>query len=138
MSATTALHIDSRRPRIDGRERTSERVRPTLYLVRGTHSTRTGIPFLLLISGILIMALAASTLLNAAMARTAFDMQRKQVELNVISDHIDTVRSQVQDVSAADNLAARATELGMVPAGAPGVVDLTTSHLSAGQSAKAK
>ena len=44
--------------------------------------------------------------------------------LNVINDHIDTVSTQVEDQAAPDHLAQRATELGMVPAGVPRVVDL--------------
>ncbi|MCL3778255.1 hypothetical protein H6X68_11395 [Actinomyces sp. 186855] len=74
--------------------------------------------------------------LNATMADTAFKMQQAQIRLNILNDHIDTVRSQVQDASAADSLAQRATELGMVPAGAPGVVDLTTGTVSGGSAAK--
>nr|WP_300337715.1 hypothetical protein [Actinomyces sp.] len=132
MSATTALRAPSRRPEATPQER------PALYVVRGIAPARSTVPFIMVVVLILAGALAASMLLNASMAATAFRMQSAQVELNVVNDHIDTVRSQVQDASAADHLTQRATELGMVPAGAPGVVDLGSSQLSAGQAATAK
>ena len=58
--------------------------------------------------------------------------------INVVNDHIDTVRSQVEDAAAPDHLARRAGELGMVPAGVPGVIDLTDSSLSGGRAADGK
>ncbi|WP_235954423.1 hypothetical protein [Actinomyces faecalis] len=132
MSATSAMRAPSRRPA------PAESERPALYVVRGIAPARSTVPFLMVVVLILAGALAASMLLNASMATTAFRMQSAQAELNVVNDHIDTVRSQVQDASAADHLTQRATELGMVPAAAPGVVDLTSSSLSAGQAAVAK
>ena len=40
--------------------------------------------------------------------------------------------------AASDHLARRAGELGMVPAGVPGVIDLTDSSLSGGRAADGK
>ncbi|WP_249369919.1 MULTISPECIES: hypothetical protein [unclassified Actinomyces] len=116
--------------------RTESAPRPTLYAVRGLAPARTSLPLILVVILILVAALASSMVLNATMADTAFKMQQAQIRLNILNDHIDTVRSQVQDASAADSLAQRATELGMVPAGAPGVVDLTTGTVSGGSAAK--
>ena len=87
---------------------------------------------------ILAGALVASMVLNAQMTETAFRMQGTQAELNIVNDHIDTVRSQVEDAAAPDHLARRAGELGMVPAGVPGVIDLTDSSLSGGRAADGK
>ncbi|WP_243856679.1 MULTISPECIES: hypothetical protein [Actinomyces] len=115
--------------------RTERAPRPTLYVVRGIAPARASLPFLLVVVLILLGALASSMILNATMADTAFRMHEAQIRLNILNDHIDTVRSQVQDVSAADSLAQRATALGMVPAGAPGVVDLTTGTVSGGTAA---
>lgn len=105
---------------------------PELRVVRGVVPARATLPFLLLVVVILAGALIASMILNAQMADTAFKMKAAQVELNVLSDHIETVRADVQDVSAPDALAARAAELGMVPAAAPGVVDLNSSTVAGG------
>ena len=132
MSAMTALRAPSRRPE------TAPQERPALYVVRGFAPARSTVPFIMVIVLILAGALAASMLLNASMAATAFRMQSTEVELNVVNDHIVTVRSQVEDASAASSLTKRAAELGMVPAAAPGVIDLGASHLSAGQVATAR
>lgn len=111
--------------------------RPELRVVRGVVPSRRTLPFLVLVIGILACALVSSMLLNARMADTAYKMKTAQVELNVLNDHIETVRADVQEASAADTLAARAAELGMVPAAAPGVVDLADSTLAGGSAAEA-
>lgn len=114
----------------------AERERPQLYVVRSLVPSRTTLPFLLLIVVILAGALVSSMVLNAQMAETAYQMQEAQIELDVVRDHVETLRHDVQVASAPDSLAARAEGLGMVPAAPPGVVDLTTSTLAGGTPAK--
>ncbi|WP_303325018.1 hypothetical protein [Actinomyces radicidentis] len=123
----------ARRPR--ARREASESEQPQLYVVRGLAPARSTLPFILLIVAILIGALATSMVLNARMAGTAYKMQKAQIELNVVNDHIDTVQGQVLDESSPEQLAQRAAALGMVPAQAPGVVDLTSSTVSGGTAA---
>lgn len=106
--------------------------RPTLEVVRSIAPARATLPFLLLVVTILAAALVTSMVLNARMAQTAFEMQTMREKLNVINDHIDTVSTQVEDQAAPDHLAQRATELGMVPAGVPGVVDLGAGQVVGG------
>ena len=147
-SGLDTLREDSRSWSVDGsaarvrqaRPRPEEdgRTRPSLHVVRGQAPARATLPFLLLVVLILAGALVASMVLNARMAETAFRMQGTQAELNVVNDHIDTVRSQVEDAAAPDHLARRAGELGMVPASVPGVIDLTDSSLSGGRAADGK
>ena len=105
-------------------------------MVRSVVPRRSTVPFILLVSMILVGALAASMLLNAHMAGIAFKMKAAQVELNVINDHIDTVRSQVEQASSSEALAERASQLGMVPAGSPGVVDLSSAAVTGGAPAE--
>ena len=142
--STAAARV--RRPRTDdiapsGRRSTARdqvrqsRERPRLHVVRGVAPARATMPFLLVVVAILVGTLAASMLLNAKMADTAYKMKAAQVELNVLNDHIETVRSDVQEASSPDSLTSRASELGMVPAAAPGVVDLSDSTLSGGAAA---
>ena len=120
--STAAARV--RRPRTDdiapsGRRSTARdqgREQPQLHVVRGVAPARSTLPFLLVVVTILVGALAASMLLNAKMADTAYKMKAAQVELNVLNDHIETVRSDVQEASSPDALASRAAALGMVPA----------------------
>lgn len=114
-----------------------EESRPRLRVVRGVAPARTTLPFLLLVVVILAGALVSSMLLNAQMASTAYRMQEAQVELNVINDHVATLQTQVQEASAPDTLAQRAADLGMVPAAAPGVVELTSGTVIGGAPAAA-
>ncbi|SDM49583.1 hypothetical protein [Actinomyces ruminicola] len=127
----------ARRPAPQARPAGEASGRPELRVVRGIIPSPRTLPFLALVIGVLACALVSSMLLNAWMADTAYKMKTAQVELNVLNDHIETVRAEVQEASAADTLAARAAELGMVPAAAPGVIDLTDSTLAGGAAAEA-
>ena len=112
--------------------------RPRLRVVSGaSRATSSSLPFLALVIMVLAGALVASMLLNAKMADTAYRMKEKQVELNVAEDHVETLRTQVQEASAPDALAARAKELGMVPAAVPGVIDVENGRLTEGAPAQA-
>ncbi|WP_159626491.1 hypothetical protein [Actinomyces sp. zg296] len=108
-----------------------------LRVVRGIAPGRSAIPFMLLIAAILIGALAITMVLNAKMAATAYELQKASTELDVVQDHLETVRGQVNDAAAPDALAKRAAELGMVPAAAPGVVDLRNGTVTGGSAAGA-
>lgn len=139
--STAAARV--RRPGIEdiapsGRRSTARdqvREQPQLHVVRGVAPARSTMPFLLVVVTILLGALGASMFLNARMADTAYKMKAAQTELNVLNDHVETVRTDVQKVSSPESLTDRATELGMVPAAAPGVVDLNDSTMSGGSAA---
>ena len=121
-----------------GRPEASSASRPQLRVISGaSRATSSSLPFLALVIMVLAGALVASMLLNAKMADTAYRMKEKQVELNVAEDHVETLRTQVQEASAPDALAGRAKELGMVPAAAPGVVDVNKGQLTEGTPAHA-
>ena len=123
---------------IQGRTEAGAVKRPQLRVISGaSRTTSSSLPFLTLIIMVLAGALVASMLLNAKMADTAYRMKEKQVELNVAEDHVETLRTQVQEASAPDALATRAKELGMVPAAAPGVVDVDKGQLTEGTPAHA-
>ena len=121
-----------------GRTEAGSVKRPQLRVVSGaSRAASSSLPFLTLIIFVLAGALITSMLLNAKMADTAYRMKEKQVELNVAEDHVETLRTQVQEASAPDALAGRAKELGMVPAAAPGVVDVNKGQLTEGTPAHA-
>ncbi|ARD41894.1 hypothetical protein [Actinomyces gaoshouyii] len=123
------------RPRSGVRE--SSPSQRQLHVVRGIAPGRSTIPFVLLIAAILVGALATTMVLNAKMAATAYDLQKASAELDVVQDHVETVRGQVNAAAAPDALAKRAAELGMVPAAAPGVVDLRGGTVTGGSAAGA-
>lgn len=130
----TARAVREPRPRT---ERAAQD-RPQLSVVRALAPARGTLPYLLLLVAVLVGSLMTSMVLNAKMADTAYRMKTSQVELNVLNDHIATVRDEVERASSSDQLAQRAAELGMVPAAAPGVVDLTTGQTSGGSAATSR
>ena len=109
--------------------------RPQLTVVRAIAPARTTLPFLVLVVLLLVSALLAPMILNAQMARTAYAMQRSQIELNEVEDHTETLRTQVQEASSPGHLAMRAAALGMVPAAAPGDIVLSDGTISGGEPA---
>lgn len=127
----------SARARSQGGAREAPLPQRQLRVVRGIAPGRSTIPFVLLIATILIGALATTMVLNAKMATTAYELQKASTELDVVEDHVETVRGQVNDAAAPDALADRAVELGMVPAAAPGVVDLRSGTVTGGSAAGA-
>ena len=137
-SPTTRTWEGSRRaarPQAGAQE--ASRSQRQLRVVRGIAPGRSTIPFVLLIAAILVGALATTMVLNAKMAATAYDLQKASAELDVVQDRVETVRGQVNDAAAPDALAKRASELGMVPAAAPGVVDLRSGTVTGGSAAGA-
>ena len=81
-----------------GRTEAGSVSRPQLRVISGASTaTSSSLPFLTLIILVLAGALIASMLLNAKMADTAYRMKEKQVELNVAEDHVETLRTQVQE-----------------------------------------
>ena len=119
-------------------ERSEATARPRLSVVQGLAASRSTLPFLLGVVFILVAVLVSSMALNAAMADTAYRMQAAQVQLGVANDHVATLADQVQKASSPSSLTQAAQRLGMVPSGAPGVVDLTTSIVSGGTPAAEK
>ena len=104
MSTATAP-IRSTEPTRHAEVRNEAVERPSLYVVRGIAPARATLPLLLFVVLILVGALVSSMVLNAAMANTAFEMQQAQIRLNVLNDHIDTVRNQVEQVSTSASCA---------------------------------
>lgn len=129
----------ARAPRPTSARRSQPRAaepRPQLTVVRAIAPARSTLPFLVLVVVILVSALLAPMILNAQMARTAYAMQKAQIELNELNDHTETLCTQVQQASAPGSLAERAAALGMVPAAAPGVIVLSDHTITGGEPAK--
>ena len=81
-----------------GRAEAGSANRPQLRVVSGaSQAASSSLPFLTVIILVLAGALITSMLLNAKMADTAYRMKEKQIELNVAEDHVETLRTQVQE-----------------------------------------
>lgn len=90
--------------------------RPRLRIVRAPAQGRSRLPFLVLCTAILGGAMLGALALNTLMATTAYTISERQVELAQLTETEQMLSDQFVNTSSPTQLAAAATELGMVPA----------------------
>lgn len=131
----TASSPQVARSRSQRRTQTREAQRPELHIVAALAPQKNNLPFLVLIATIFLSAFLVQLVVNAQMVSTAYAMQEKQIELNELQDHTETLQTQVERASSPETLAQRAEELGMVRAQAPGAICLEDGTITGGEAA---
>ncbi|SPT53925.1 Uncharacterised protein [Actinomyces bovis] len=109
--------------------------RPNLSVVRGLNQVRFKLPILGMVVALLLSTLILILVLTALMARTAGELQRTRELVSEVREASVVLQSQLDQRSSSAELSTRAQKLGMVPAGAPGVVNLRDGSLAAGKPA---
>ncbi|WP_067782920.1 hypothetical protein [Actinomyces vulturis] len=122
-------HAPARRPSV------APVTKPNLTVVRAVAPGKRALPVYALMVVMMLVALVVPMVLNAKMAETAYNMHQAQIELAELQDHNETLRTQVQRASTPEALRSRAAALGMVPAGIPGVVDISRRQVDGGEAA---
>jgi hypothetical protein len=115
-----------------GLERPAGRVRsrgPRLSLVPAARPAPRGPlrrkPFVAVVVSLLAAGLLGLLMLNTALAQDAFELHTLKQESRALEDREELLRREVEALQAPQELAARATELGMVPAGPPAFLRLS-------------
>ena len=115
-----------------GLERPAGRVRtrgPRLALVPAARPAPRGplrrSPFVAVVVSLLAAGLLGLLMLNTALAQDAFELHTLKQESRALEDREEVLRREVEALQAPSELAARATELGMVPAGPPAFLRLS-------------
>ena len=83
-------------------------------------------PFVVLCFGILAVALMAVLVLNISVSTAQYQLVQLRSEQSTLTKQNQDLTQQVQNFDAPQNLAAKATELGMVTSTAKGQIDLST------------
>lgn len=99
--------------------------RPRLRVVRAPARPRARGPFVLVCVGILLGALLAALVLNTSMAQTSFAIHDRQVALARLSEQQQELAQELASAASPGMLAARARDLGMVPAPPPAFLRLS-------------
>jgi cell division protein FtsL len=99
--------------------------RTPLSLVRSVPRKRRA-PFVVLCFGLLAIALMAVLVLNISVSSAQYQLVQLRSEQTTLTKQNQDLTQQVQNFGAPQNLAAKATELGMVPSLAKGQIDLST------------
>jgi len=103
----------------------SRRTRTPLSLVRSTPQKRRA-PFVVLCFGLLAVALMAVLVLNISVSTAQYQLVQLRSEQSTLTKQNQDLTQQVQNFDAPQNLAAKATELGMVGSTVKGQIDLST------------
>jgi len=103
----------------------SRKARTPLSLVQSAPRKRRA-PFVVLCFGILAVALMAVLVLNISVSTAQYQLVQLRSEQSTLTKQNQDLTQQVQNFDAPQNLAAKATELGMVTSTGKGQIDLST------------
>jgi hypothetical protein len=108
--------------------RVRQRRRPPLALVPAARPAPRGplrrSPFVAVVVSLLAAGLLGLLVLNTALAQDAFRLHTLKQESRALEDREEALRREVEAAQSPQELAGRATELGMVPAGPPAFLRL--------------
>lgn len=113
-------------PRDRGAARRVDRVAPVLRVVPERVAASARAPFVALVVLLLAGGLVALLLLNVALAQDSYRLHQLQKQTALQTEQRAALQQQVAAEQAPGVLAKRAEGLGMVPAGDPGYLDLST------------
>lgn len=109
---------------------------PDLRIVEGRAPRRLTVPFVLAAIAVLVIAIVGPMLLNTSMAETAFAIRDQQIVLNDLDAEASTLQTRIQQAESPVSLAAKAAEVGLVPAGQTGTIKLSTGEVTPGVPAR--
>ncbi|MBT2567075.1 hypothetical protein J7I84_11335 [Arthrobacter sp. ISL-85] len=102
-----------------------QRTRTPLSVVRSAPRKRRA-PFVVLCFAMLAVALVAVLVLNISVSTAQYQLVELRAKQNTLTKTNQDLTQQVQNFEAPQNLAAKATELGMVASTVKGQIDLST------------
>ncbi|MET3811201.1 hypothetical protein [Arthrobacter sp. UYEF3] len=103
----------------------ARKTRTPLSVVRSTPRKRRA-PFVVMCFGILALALMAVLVLNISVSSAQYQLVELRAQQSSLTKQNQDLTQQVQNYDAPQNLAAKATELGMVASKGNGQIDLST------------
>jgi cell division protein FtsL len=107
----------------------ARKARTPLSVVRSVPRKRRA-PFVVLCFGMLAVALMAVLVLNISVSTAQYQLVKLRSEQTALTKQNQDLTQQVQNFEAPQNLAAKATELGMVASTGKGQIDLSTLTVS--------
>ncbi len=124
----TARALPGRPGRAPGIEQ-PRKARTPLSVVRSVPRKRRA-PFVVLCFGLLAIALMAVLVLNISVSSAQYKLVELRSEQTTLTKQNQDLTQQVQNFDAPQNLAAKATELGMVASLTKGQIDLSTLNVT--------
>ena len=127
--STPAPQIRTRLPRIAGRigEAAVERARLTVVPRRRTRAAR--VPFVTLVTLVLLGGVVGLLLFNTSMQQASFAATALQDQATNLQARQQTLMMELDVIRDPQRVAQRAAHIGMVPAGNPAFLDLRTGRI---------
>lgn len=85
---------------------------------------------------LLIIAVVVPVILSTQMAQRAYDIRDQQLILTELEVARASLEAQILQESCTESLQKKAEEIGLVPAGTPGVISLADSSVVKGEAAQ--
>lgn len=127
MALTTPLH----RPR----QAVRPAPRPRLAVLSRPETTRSPLPFALLITVIVLATLATMLVLNIEMSSTSYELTRLQARSQALTEEEQALAERNEQLGTPQELDRRAREIGMVGTDDPAYIDLATGTVIGGSGA---
>ena len=115
----------------------ARKARTPLSVVRSAPRKRRA-PFVVLCFGLLAVALIAVLVLNISVSTAQYQLVKLRSDQTALTKQNQDLTQQVQNFQAPQNLAAKASELGMVASTGKGQIDLSTLTVSGSAKPAAK
>ncbi|MDP3890852.1 hypothetical protein [Nocardioides sp.] len=119
--SSPALQLRSRVPRIA--EAAVERARLTVVPRRRTRAAK--VPFVTLVTLILVGGVVGLLLFNTSMQQASFAATSLEAQARTLNAHEQTLRRELDDLRDPQRVAQEAQQLGMVPSVNPAFIDIT-------------
>ena len=111
--------------------------RPRLAVLARPETTRSPIPFALLITAIIAATLTAMLVLNIQMSSTSYELTRLEARSQRLTEQQQALAERNEQLGTPQELDRRAREIGMVPMQEPAYIDLATGTVIGGSGADA-
>lgn len=111
-------------------------LRPQLHVVEGRRPRRVTWPLILVVLAVVVVGIVGPMVLNTRMAETSFAIRDQQIQLNQLEAESWTLQMQIQQAESPVVLEQRAREVGLVPAGQTGMINLSTGAVTPGVPAR--
>lgn len=106
--------------------------RPELYLVPALTKQRLSWPVWFTVAAMLVLALVIPVVINTQMAVTSYAMYSQEQELSTLLDYQADLVTKTRESQSPQYLAAKAKEIGLVPAGEAGYITLSEGKVTPG------
>lgn len=134
--STTNLVMQKPAPSIRRAPDVSRVNRPELYLVPALTKQRLSWPVWFAVAAMLVLALVIPVVINTQMAVTSYAMYSQEQELSTLLDYQADLVTKTREAQSPQYLAAKAKEIGLVPAGEAGYITLSEGKITPGKPAQ--